>query len=158
MQNFENIAFHIDMALPNIKAKTISQAIVTIAKYAAPFLRKDPKNLNAKINQACDRDNIAIGDGIAIIQIKSFNISFPRIIVASCDSSIEYETPDGQPLSIICVICAPASESNGELLRRMSRLSRLIKNPEILSSLNEAQDPEIMRSILMNPEGWMLAA
>lgn len=149
---------HIDQAFVDVKAKTVSQFMATMSKFMAPILSKDSKNLYKKLSDEAKQQNIAVGDSVAVIQIKAFNQESPRIFIASTPDGIDAKAPDGKRIRVFCVVCVPAGESSGESLRRLSRISRLLKNHDVYNGIVMASDPQTIQSIVMNPDGLMLAA
>jgi PTS system nitrogen regulatory IIA component len=50
-------------------------------------------------------------------------------------------------------------ERDGPLhLRRLSSLSRLFKCDALVTKIKDAKDETTIRSLLIDPQGWMLAA
>jgi PTS system nitrogen regulatory IIA component len=69
----------------------------------------------------------------------------------------DFKSADDQPVNLVAFILSP--ETDGPLhLRRLSRTSRMLKNETLRKRLQEAKDELAIRSLLIDPEGWVLAA
>ena len=107
-----------------------------------------------------DRDALTsctIGDGIAMPHLKIRGLKTPFVALMTLNKKLDFKAIDEIPVDMICLVMSP--EREGPLhLRRLSRISRVLKNNDLHKKLCEAKDEDVMRSILMNPEGWLLAA
>ena len=114
-----------------------------------------------KVLQAVlDREKImstGIGDGIAIPHLKMRRVRVPFTMMMTMGNDVHHETPDGKPVNIYSLLISPAED--GPLhLRRLSRISRLLRNESLCQRLRDTQDRDVIQSLLIDPEGWTLAA
>ncbi|MAF97360.1 MAG: PTS sugar transporter subunit IIA, partial [Micavibrio sp.] len=73
------------------------------------------------------------------------------------DEEVDFMSSDMRGVRLFAMVLSPLRE--GPLhLRRVSRVVRLLKNEDLQMRLLEAEDEMQMQSLLVNPEGWMIAA
>lgn len=149
---------YFDLVLPRIKAKKMRDVFSVITQFMASDLKHTPKSLTQALHAQLERDNIALGDRVGLVNLKCPNLKFPRILLTTMREPLEFDTPDNKDLDIICFVFSSAEESHGESLRRISRLSRLLKDQDLRAKMMETNDAEAIRSLLMDPDGWTLAA
>ena len=146
-----------DLIVPAAKAGSHKQALSLLAENAADFLNVSEKTLLNRISDKEAISNSAIGESIAIPHFKMRRIQTPFTMLMTLDQEITHETPDGNPIDLYCLLISPLNDGPIHL-RRLSRLSRLMKNETLHKRLRETQDKDVIRSLLMNPEGWLMAA
>lgn len=146
-----------DLIVPGTKVVSHKQALLTMAQNAADFLNISEKTLHKRITDKESISGSTIGDGIAIPHFKMRRLNTPFTMLMTLENEINHETPDGAPVDIYCLLISP--QKDGPIhLRRLSRLSRLLKNETLHRRIRETQDRDVIRSLLMDPEGWLMAA
>ena len=146
-----------DLIVPGIKAKSHNDVLLSIAQNAADFLNISEKTMHDRIVVKEDIGNSAIGNGVAIPHFKLRRIHKPFTLLATLDNAIKHEPQDGAPVDIYCLLISPLNDGPFHL-RRLSRLSRLLKNETLHKRIHETNDREVIKSLLMNPDGWLMAA
>ena len=146
-----------DLIVPGVKAATHKQALSVMAEKSAEFLTLREKLMLDRIHGKAELGNSAIGEGVAIPHFKMRRIQSPFTMLMTLDKEIKHETPDGASIDLYCLLISPLSDGPVHL-RRLSRLSRLLKNDTLRKRIRETQDREVIQSLLMDPEGWLLAA
>ena len=92
-------------------------------------------------------ESSGIGDGVAIAHLKSTPLQKPFILVAKLDHPVEFDAIDGLPVDIVCAVLSP--QMDGPLhLRRLSRVTRIFRDPSIIERLRQANSEEEMALIL----------
>lgn len=146
-----------DFIVPGEKVISHKQALLSLAQNASDFLNISEKTLHKRITDKEELSSSTIGNGIAIPHFKMRRIQAPFTMLMTLDREINHESPDGQPIDIYCLLISPMNDGPIHL-RRLSRLSRLLKNETLHRRIRETQDREVIRSLLMDPEGWLMAA
>lgn len=98
-----------------------------------------------------------IGAGVGVTALKVPGIKTSIAILAKCKPTDDFTGPDGLPVDLVCLLLYPESESV-HYLRRLSRLTRLLRNADLCAKIRETNDADTIRSLIHSPEGWMLAA
>lgn len=146
-----------DLILPRVKGMSKKQILIQLSKAAAKHLnRSETSLLDALLTKEHARSS-GIGDGTAMPNIKIKGLLRPFALLATLNQSIDFEANDEVPVDLVAVIISPESEGPKHL-RRLSRVSRLLKNDDLHQKLCEADDADIIQSLLIDPEGWLLAA
>ena len=148
---------HVNLALPKIKASNQNQVFEILAKETSAKIFHPKQSL---LNLLIEQENISssgIGDGVAIPHIKLNSIPSRFVMVATLETPVEFKSVDDRPVDILCLLASPERDGNIHL-RGLSRISRIFKNRELCQKLRETDDPETMRTLINNPEGWLIAA
>ncbi len=146
-----------DLIVPGVKATSHKQALLTMAQESAEFLNIREKIMIDRITGKEELGNSAIGDGVALPHFKMRHIQSPFTMLMTLDNEIKHETPDGAAIDLYCLLISPLNDGPIHL-RRLSRLSRLLKNETLHRRIRETQDRDIIQSLLMDPQGWLMAA
>lgn len=104
-----------------------------------------------------ENESSGIGDGIAIPHLKSTPLTKPFIVIARLDQPVEFNSLDGLPVDIVCAVLSP--QMDGPLhLRRLSRVTRLLREADIIEALRNAKSEDEMKSILKIENQQFMAA
>ena len=82
-----------------------------------------------------------LGDGLAMPHAKNEAVKKATVLFAKSEHGIDYEALDGQPTFLFFMIAAPEG-ANDTHLKALASLSRLLLNPDLITSLKEAKTPE----------------
>lgn len=94
-----------------------------------------------------EKESSDIGDGVAIAHLKSTPLQKPFILVARLDTPVSFGDVNDMPVDVICAVLSP--QMDGPLhLQRLSRVTRLFRDQEILEKLRSATSEEEMADIL----------
>lgn len=93
-----------------------------------------------------EQTSTGLGDGIAMPHSKNSAVVKPTVLFAKSSKGIDYEALDGQPTFLFFMIAAPEG-ANDTHLQALAGLSRLLLNPDLITSLKKATDTEEVISI-----------
>ncbi|MCD8562899.1 MAG: PTS sugar transporter subunit IIA [Alphaproteobacteria bacterium] len=151
----------IDIVLPTLPGETAGDVRASLLKslvsrqrlYAAAFdiVLSDPALVDEALRSA------AIGSGVGVTALKVPALKSAVSVLAKIKSPQALPASDGRGIDLLCVLLYPESESV-HYLRRLSRLTRLFRNPDLCAKIRETDDADTIKSLIHNPEGWMLAA
>lgn len=151
----ENIKF--DVVLPHQNLLGKKQIFMTLAQEAADNLSVSEKAIYERLIEKEKFSNSVIGDGVAIPNIRIKGLVEPFTILTTLKKPIDFDTVDDIAVDLVCFVASP--ESDGPIhLRRLSRISRLLKNQSMHKKICEAKDADVIKALLVNPEGWLMAA
>ena len=97
-----------------------------------------------------ERENLGstgIGGGIAIPHGKFDGLKHLVSSFGKSEKGIDFSSMDNKPAFIFFLLVAP-KKSAGEHLKALARISRLLKDPLLLSGLQKAESPERIYSLL----------
>lgn len=146
-----------DLIVPDVKVISHKHALLTMAQKSAEFLNIREKIMLDRISGREELGNSAIGDGVALPHFKMRRIQSPFTMLMTTNNEVKHETPDGVAIDLYCLLISPLNDGPIHL-RRLSRLSRLLKNETLRRRIRETQDRDIIQSLLMDPQGWLMAA
>lgn len=121
----------INYILSDLKVSNKKSALNHLADHVAEtFKVPAPVVLDQLIVQEANQ-NSSMGEGVAIPTLSLKQAQNPYTILVRLSQPIPYESVDDKPVDLICLVVSPAG--SGPLkLRRLSRISRLMKNQELL--------------------------
>jgi nitrogen PTS system EIIA component len=147
----------VDLLLTDIKANNQKELLQILAKEVAPLTTCHPGDLYRWLMEKEKTSTFAIGDGLALpnLQVKYLYQSFKTLCVLK--KPIDFQAPDARAVDLVCLVLSPDHE--GPLhLRRLARMSRLLKSPDLRRRLLEAPDRQAMKSLIRTQQEWMQAA
>lgn len=149
-QNVDIVQTNVNVDTKKALFEAISQAIAdqTNVSSAAIFTRLMQK----------EKDHTsAVGNGIAIPHCKLLHLTKPITLMMTLNRKIDFKSADNQPVDLIYTLLSPHADAALHL-QRLSAVSRMLKDKNLVTILREAQDPETLQNLLLSPNGWMIAA
>jgi PTS system nitrogen regulatory IIA component len=93
-----------------------------------------------------------IGDGVAIPHGKMKGVSKPVISFGRCKDGVDFDSIDGQPAYLFCLLVAPENSSSVHL-QVLAKIAKLLKSNALRKKLMEAKDrEEIYQTIIQSDE------
>jgi PTS system nitrogen regulatory IIA component len=146
-----------DLVLPQLKFVSLKQILMEFSTQTAKALNISDRLLYEKLLEQEQKTSSAIGGGVAIVQLKIIGPARPFLILSTLAREIDCGAVDEAPVNIVAFLLSP--EKDGPLhLRRLSRVSRMLGNDHLKKRLIEARDESSIRALLIDPDGWLLAA
>jgi PTS system fructose-specific IIA component len=87
-------------------------------------------------------------DGIAIPHAKAEAIVSPALVIVRLRSAVEWESLDGQPISMAISLLIPAGEAGTTHLKLLSQVARTLIKPAVRGELLAAEDAESVVALL----------
>ena len=148
---------HFDAILPCQKVVSHKQIFMTFAKQAEKHLGISAEKLFDLLIEKESSASSGIGNGVAIPHLQVRGPQKPFTIIATLERPLDFNAIDNEPVDIVCLVMSPQSDGPYHL-RRLSRISRLLKNKALRKKLVEARDTQTIHALLIDPEGWLMAA
>ncbi len=104
-------------------------------------------NLTSEFQSEFEKHGFALGNGVAVINIKSPQIMNKFIGFARLAKPLDFNAVDGQTCDLVGVVISPAYHG-GLHLRRLSRMSRLLKEKSFLSKLRDAENEDVLTILI----------
>lgn len=89
-----------------------------------------------------------IGFGVAIPHGKSAGVSKPGLAFAKLSQPLDWESLDGNPVSIVFMIAVPEAAAGNEHLQILIALSRKLIDEQFRESLLAVTEPQQLKDIL----------
>jgi PTS system nitrogen regulatory IIA component len=148
---------HVDLILPRVKAATAKQVFEILSAAVADSLKCSQQRVFEEFSEKHKVENFSIGGGVCIPHLKMRGTRMPLVILATTEKPVDLNAPDDQPVNIVCALISPEEEGQRHL-QNLSKIARMLKNASLAQKLRDAADADTMRFLLINPEGWLLAA
>lgn len=136
--------------IPRLRAKTKKQALQELSARAADVTTLEPRMIFETLLQRERLGSTGLGRGIAIPHVKFKDLKTIVCLFARLEEPIEFEAHDGEPVDLIFLLLAP-EHASGDHLKALARISRLVRDPQMLESLRAAPDAAGLRRVLEKP-------
>jgi PTS system nitrogen regulatory IIA component len=147
----------VDLFLPDFKASNQKQFFQALAK--EPTLRSicPQENLLQRLSEQEETSPSAIGDNIALLPLQIKFLHKPFKVLVTLKKPLAFEAPDAKPVDLACIVFSPEHEGPMHL-RRLARLSRVLKNAELRRQIKNARSLHEVKSLMSASESVMMAA
>ena len=152
-----NEALHINSFIYDLKADSREQVLQSLAWRIGRETSADMTWIADQLLQCEQREASGIDGGVALPHLKSTPLSVPHIILAKLSTPIDFGSMDGMPVDIVCAVLSP--QMDGVLhLRRLSRVTRLLRESFVLEKLRAATSEKEMADLFSHTQPHTLAA
>ncbi len=146
-----------EIIIPELKGTTRTQILKSLSRHASEALNVSASGLYDLLLKKEQASSSGIGGGVAIPHIQVQGPRKGMAIMATLNSQVDFDAVDGETVDLVCLVISP--ERDGPIhLRRLARISRLLRCDDLHKKLIEAKDIEAIRALLIDPEGWLMAA
>ncbi len=90
-----------------------------------------------------------LGDGVAVPHATIPDISDVHLMVVSTSSPISFGPADVEPVDLFFVLVSPPGRE-GEHIKILARICRLVRDPESLERLKDAEDSKGLRRAVLS--------
>ncbi len=147
----------IDLILPDLKASKVSQIYQHLSTRISDLTGFPARTLLTQLNSREEQASSGIGEGVAIPHLRLPTLKKPFIAFVRLQRPIDFKAVDDMPVDLMMMLLSPGGDGPHHL-RRLSRISRLMRSPELLDDLRAAIDAESMRNMLAHGNQRLLAA
>lgn len=92
-----------------------------------------------------------IGSGVAVPHAICEEIPEPCIVLGRCVAGVDFRALDQQPVHLLFLLLSPP-DSTGRHIKLLARIARLVRHPELLDRVREADDAAGMVTALASYE------
>lgn len=137
----------IESVIPQLSVQNWQQAYAEIAGHAMNVTGLDGRKLLDRMLREERLAPSAVGNSTAIPNMRVAGINHPFILFATLDRRVDLGSPDGKDVDMIFLLLSP--ETDGPFhLRRLARLSRLVRNQQFRQEIRAAGSAEKMYELL----------
>lgn len=147
----------IDVILPDLKASQIAQVYRPLCNKIDELTGFPARLLYTKLMAREEQASSGIGEGVAIPHLRLPKLQKPCVSLVRLQRPIDFNAVDDAPVDLIIMLLSPGGDGPHHL-RRLSRISRLMRNPDLLDDLRSAGDADAIRSLLEQGNQRLLAA
>lgn len=155
MTNTQTIEF--DSIILDLKANSFKQAFQLLATHIHKLIGISKDEIFDQLMADQKEESCAIGNGVAIPHMRLPRLTRPMTIFAKIPTAIEFDSTDGAPVDMVCLILSPEHEGAAHL-QRLAKITRFFNNKNILNELERAEDKDDIRLILRNANHQRIAA
>lgn len=136
--------------LANVKAQNKKQVLQDLAQALSSRVAIDHRIIFETLLTREKLGSTGIGQGIAIPHGKIATLTRVYGLFAKLAAPVDFDSVDGQPVDLIFVLLAP-SHAGADHLKALARISRLLRDPEIVAKLRGTDTAEGLYAILTEP-------
>ena len=114
-------------------------------------LIKDKETLFNTLMEREKLGSTGIGENVAIPHGKSDELSQIITVFGRSLKGLDFESLDQKPVHFVCMVIAP-SNSTGQHLKALARISRLFKNKDLREGILKLQDANQIYSLLLEED------
>jgi PTS system nitrogen regulatory IIA component len=136
--------------LPALKAKSKKQALQELSNKAAELTGLPARDIFDGLLQRERLGSTGVGHGIAIPHGKFAGLDKLHGLFARLDKPVDFDAMDDRPVDLIFLLLAPES-AGADHLTALARISRLLRDSDVVAKLRETSAATALYSILTEP-------
>ncbi|MGB7203852.1 MAG: PTS IIA-like nitrogen regulatory protein PtsN [Anderseniella sp.] len=136
-----------DAVLPNMKATGKRQLLQELSSEAARVSGLDSQLIFETLLRREKLGSTGLGQGIAIPHGKFAALDRVHGLFARIATPVKFDSVDDRPVDLVFLLLAPES-AGADHLKALARISRLLRDPEIVEKLRGTNKAEGLYSIL----------
>ena len=141
-----------DSIIANLVGSNKEEVIREITDFLqSQSLIKDKETLFNTLMEREKLGSTGIGENVAIPHGKSDELSQIIIAFGRSIGGVDFESLDQKPVHFVCMVIAP-SNSTGQHLKALARISRLFKNQNLREGILKLQDADEIYSLLLEED------
>ena len=141
-----------DSIIPELKGATKEEVLREITDFLkTQDLLKDKKALLKTLIEREKLGSTGIGENVAIPHGKSDELSQIVTVFARSLNGMDFEALDQKPVHFVCMVIAP-SNSTGQHLKALARISRIFKNQNLRDGILNLKDADEIYSLLLEED------
>jgi PTS system fructose-specific IIA component len=146
-----------DTVLTDLRASNAKQVFKVLAEYTAQ--RHESLCVTEVEEQLLEQEAQSpsgIGEGVAIVQMSLPELERPFVMYARMPNRIDIQAIDNEPVDLLVFLASP--ETGPLHLRRLSQISRMLRDRDFCHCLRSAETEDAVRAIWSTAEQRRLAA
>ncbi len=147
----------IDLILPDLKAAQISQIYRSLSSKVDTMTGFPARMLYSQLTTREQQASSGVGEGVAIPHLRLPKLQKPFISFIRLARPVDFNAVDDAPVDLIMLLLSPGGDGPHHL-RRLSRISRLMREAGLLEDLRTAVDADNIRRLLEQGSQRLLAA
>jgi len=140
-----------ESVIANAKSNSKKQLLQDIAEVASAETGVGSRVIFDLLLQRERLGSTGIGNGVAIPHGKLPGLPQITGVFARLSKPVPFEAMDDEPVDLVFAILAPEG-SGADHLKALSRIARIMRNPDTLASLRQTTDRDVIYSLLGSEE------
>lgn len=136
-----------DRIFTDLKPNSKKQLLQQIARLGADATGLDERVIFDSLNARERVGSTGIGNGFALPHDKFAGLSDFTVLFVRLSKPVDFDSIDDAPVDLVFVLLAPEG-SGAEHLKALSRIARVMREPDMLTRLREARDVDQLNILL----------
>lgn len=136
--------------IAHLKATSKKQALQELSARAATLTGLSERTIFETLLERERLGSTGVGQGIAIPHGKLAQLTRLHGLFARLDTPVDFESIDDHPVDLIFLLLAPET-AGADHLKALARISRLLRNQQVVEKLRASEDPAALFAILTEP-------
>jgi PTS system nitrogen regulatory IIA component len=124
--------------------------LAALAERAAPIAGLDRSLILERVREREALGTTGFGQGVAIPHARLPGLERVTLVVARLARPIDYGALDGEPVDLAVLLLSPEG-AGADHLKALARISRTLRNPQILAAVRAADDIEALMVAIGRP-------
>jgi nitrogen PTS system EIIA component len=137
--------------IANVKSPSKKQLLTDLASAVADVTGLDQRTIFETLHTREKLGSTGLGQGIALPHGRVKGLDKVKGLFAHLANPVAFDSIDGEPVDLVFVLLAPQHDG-GDHLTALARISRALRNHELVAKLRGTQSPEALYAILTAPE------
>jgi PTS system nitrogen regulatory IIA component len=129
--------------MTDVRASDKAHLLRELATQAAAEVGLDADQVAAEIAKREELGSTGVGNGVALPHARLSGLKAPFGLCARLRRAIDFDAIDEQPVDIVFLLLLPQS-ANGEQLNALACAARVLRNPETLRQIRDADDGDAL--------------
>lgn len=134
---------------PRVTAASKRQALNVAAEVAARAYHLDAARVFDALMTREQAGSTGVGHGVAVPHARIPHLRRMRAVFVRLDQPVAFEAVDDKPVDLLFALFAP-TDANGEHLRALARVSRLLRKADLRERLRQARTADAIRALLVD--------
>ena len=131
-----------------VSASSKRQALSVVAEIAARCFRLKTSDVFDALMEREAVGSTGVGYGVAVPHARVSGLTHLRAVFIRLEQPVAFEAVDDRPVDLIFALFAPP-DANGEHLRALARVSRLLRQAELREQLRQARGADAIHALLV---------
>ena len=141
-------SFAVDATLFALKGANAIQVYEGLARHAALGTGVREAYIHARLMEHERRATSGIGGGVAIPHLRLKKLTRPYTLLAQLARPVDFNAVDRAPVDLVMLVLSPEAEVAAHL-QRLSRFSRLMRDPALCAGLRQVTSADGMAALMM---------
>ena len=137
--------------IPDLKATSKKQALQEMAAYAAEQLDMEDRLILDVLLERERLGSTGFGGGVAVPHGKLIKLDKLYLQFARLDKPVPFDAADGRPVDLMFLLLTPEN-AGGDHLTALAKISRLLRDERMCTSLRGSQNAETIYSAILESE------
>lgn len=138
----------LDATLCGLRGATVTQVYEALAQQAALIAGVPETFLLSRLKEQERRATSGIGGGVAIPHLRLKKLRQPCTVLARLARPVDFGAVDRAPVDLVLLLLSPETGIAAHL-QRLSRFSRLMRDPALCANLRNVADADGMAALMM---------